>query len=101
MQISDADVRHLEALAALRLSDADRGQMRAHLERILEYMAQLNAIDVTGVPPTSHVLDAGNVLREDQVTASLPAADVLCNAPDARGSFYRVPRFVGEAEAEA
>jgi aspartyl-tRNA(Asn)/glutamyl-tRNA(Gln) amidotransferase subunit C len=101
MRISDQDVRHLEVLAALRLSDPERERMRAHLEHILEYMDQLNAIDVAGVPPTSHVLDAGNVLREDHVTPSLPVADVLRNAPDARGSFYRVPRFVGEAEAEA
>ncbi len=101
MRISDQDVRHLEALAALRLAPADREPMRVHLERILEYMEQLNAVDVTGVPPTSHVLDAGNVLRDDQVVASLPVADVLRNAPDASGSFYRVPRFVGEAEAEA
>ena len=91
----------MEALAALRLAAFDREPMRVHLEHILEYMEQLNAIDVTGVPPTSHVLDSGNVLRDDQVVASLPVADVLRNAPDARGSFYRVPRFVGEAEAEA
>lgn len=96
VQISEGDIRHLEALAALRLSDADRERMREHLRRILEYMQSLNSIDVTDVPPTSHVLDSRNILREDQVTPSLASEEALHNAPASKGRFYRVPRFVGE-----
>lgn len=101
MEISDADIRHLEALAALRLDDAARARMRGHLQRILEYVGQLEAIDVEGVPPTYHVIESSNVLRPDAVQPSLSVEDVLRNAPDARGGFYRVPRFVGEAEGPA
>ena len=100
MAITDRDIRHLEALAALRLADADRERLREQLERILEYMQRLAAIDVDGVPPTFHVIDAENALREDRVHPSLPPEVALRNAPDARGSFYRVPRFVGEQEVE-
>jgi aspartyl-tRNA(Asn)/glutamyl-tRNA(Gln) amidotransferase subunit C len=63
-------------------------------------MQALAAIDVEGVPPTSHVLDARNVWREDRVEPSLPPETVLGNAPDARSGNYRVPRFVGEGETE-
>jgi len=100
MRISDRDIRYLEALAALRLDDAEREKLRAQLERILDYMQQLGAIDVEGVPPTSHVLDTTTPLREDRVQPSLSPEDALANAPDARDGFYRVPRFVGESEIE-
>ena len=96
MAISDDDVRKLEALAALRLTDTDRARMRAHLAHILEYMRALDAIDVEAIAPTSQVVDAANVLRADAVEASLPVETMLQNAPDARPPFYRVPRFVGE-----
>jgi aspartyl-tRNA(Asn)/glutamyl-tRNA(Gln) amidotransferase subunit C len=99
MSIGADDVRHLEALAALRLSAAERERMREHLQRILTYMEQLAAIDVDGVEPTSYGMAARNVLRPDVVQASLPAEAMLRNAPAARGQFYRVPRFVGDTEA--
>jgi aspartyl-tRNA(Asn)/glutamyl-tRNA(Gln) amidotransferase subunit C len=101
MAIDADDVRHLEALAALRLSDEARRRMVADLQRILDYMQQLAAIDVEGVEPTAHAAAGGNVLRPDVVTPSLPVDDALRNAPDAKPPFYRVPRFVGESEAEA
>jgi aspartyl-tRNA(Asn)/glutamyl-tRNA(Gln) amidotransferase subunit C len=100
MRISDHDIRYLEALAALRLDEAERERLRGQLERILDYMQQLAAIDVEGVPPTSHVLDATTPLREDRVQPSMSPEDALANAPDARDGFYRVPRFVGESEIE-
>jgi aspartyl-tRNA(Asn)/glutamyl-tRNA(Gln) amidotransferase subunit C len=100
VSISDWDIRHLEALAALRLGDSEREELRAQLERILDYVGQLEAIDVTGVPPTSHVQDPGTVWREDRVLPSLRPEEALANAPDKRGSFYRVPRFLGEGGEE-
>jgi aspartyl-tRNA(Asn)/glutamyl-tRNA(Gln) amidotransferase subunit C len=96
MAITDDDVRKLEALAMLHLSDADRARMRAHLEHILEYMRILDGIEVTNVEPTSQVVASANVLREDVVAPSFANDDMLRNAPDARAPFYRVPRFVGE-----
>jgi aspartyl-tRNA(Asn)/glutamyl-tRNA(Gln) amidotransferase subunit C len=98
MRISEDAVRHLEALAALRLSDADRERMRAQLEHILEYMEQLNALDVTDVPPTYHVIPSQNVLRPDEARPSLPTEETFRNAPSARAPFYEVPRFLGEGE---
>ena len=101
MDISADDVRHLEQLAALHLSDADRERMRGHLQRILGYMQQLAVIDIEGIEPTTHGHVSGGVVRPDTVRPSLPEEVVLQNAPEARGPFYRVPRFVGETETEA
>ena len=101
MPIRDRDIRHLEALAALRLAPEERDKLRGQLQRILEYVEQLQAIDVEGVPPTAHVLDTHNVLRADEVRPSLPPEIVLGNAPDASRGHYRVPRFLGGSETQA
>jgi aspartyl-tRNA(Asn)/glutamyl-tRNA(Gln) amidotransferase subunit C len=101
VSIDAETVRKLEALSALRLDDAARQRMVADLQRILGYMEQLAAIDVQGVEPTAHAAATGNVLRADAAAPSLPVAEMLANAPDVCSPFYRVPRFVGEAEAGA
>jgi aspartyl-tRNA(Asn)/glutamyl-tRNA(Gln) amidotransferase subunit C len=101
VQITDATVRHLEKLASLRLADDERQELRGQLQRILEYVRQLEAIDVTDVEPTSQVFDSSNVQRPDAVEPSFPVDAMLANAPDRSGPFYRVPRFHGEQEPPA
>ena len=37
-----------------------------------------------------------NVLREDAPRPSFPQADMLANAPDRSGDFFRVPKIIEE-----
>ena len=46
--------------------------------------------------PTSHAVPLTNVMREDEPRPSLPRADMLANAPEAAGDFFRVPRIIEE-----
>jgi aspartyl-tRNA(Asn)/glutamyl-tRNA(Gln) amidotransferase subunit C len=92
--IEDRDVEHVARLARLTLSPADRERLRRQLGAILEYIAKLEALDVTGVEPTSHAVPVVNVLREDEVTPGLGAEEALANAPDRREHFFRVPRIL-------
>ena len=64
------------------------------LNRILDYMKNLNELDTEGVPPTSHVLPISNVFREDVVTPSLPRDQLLANAPSKRQGYFRVPKVI-------
>ena len=59
--------------------------MRAELDAILAYIDKLRSVDTTGVEPTSHAVPLTNVMREDEPRPSVPLADMLANAPDARG----------------
>ena len=96
MQIDDEVVRRLEALAALSLGPEERVRLQQQLSRILEYVQQLETLDVEGVPPTSHVLADRQPLRADESRPSTTRDEMLRNAPDSRGGYFRVPRFVGE-----
>jgi aspartyl-tRNA(Asn)/glutamyl-tRNA(Gln) amidotransferase subunit C len=95
-RISREDVQHVARLARLELSAEDLVRMQAELSNILAYIDKLRSVDTAGVPPTSHAVPLTNVMREDEPRPSLPLADMLANAPDAAGDFFRVPRIIEE-----
>lgn len=68
--------------------------MREQLGGILAYIRQLDRLDTTGVVPTSHVVESGTPLREDRVVPFGEKEEILKNAPDREGDFFRVPRIL-------
>lgn len=89
-RFSTADVRHVAELARLELTAAEIELFAGQLAAVLDYAAQLQAVDTTGVPPTATVLPLRSVMRPDEVRPSLPAAQALANAPDQRHGYFRV-----------
>ena len=95
-RISREDVQHVARLARLELSEPELVRMQDELSHILAYIDKLRSVDTTGVEPTSHAVPLTNVMREDEPRPSLPRADMLANAPEAGGDFFRVPRIIEE-----
>jgi aspartyl-tRNA(Asn)/glutamyl-tRNA(Gln) amidotransferase subunit C len=60
------------------------------LSNILEHFEVLQQVGTTDVPPTALSIDLMNVLKSDEVAASLPQSQVLANAPRREGDFFRV-----------
>ena len=94
--ISREAVAHVARLARLALTDAELETMREQLNAILAHIDALKAVDTTGVEPTSHAVPQFNVMREDEPRPCLPVEDMLANAPDRAGDFFRVPRIIEE-----
>ena len=101
LKISLEQVRHVAKLARLSLTDEQSERFAGQLESILEYVAKIEQVDVKGVEPMAHVLPMKNVLREDVVGESLPVEEVLKNAPDRDGPFFKVPKIIGGDEDSA
>lgn len=87
-------VEYVAKLARLKLTLEEKEGLVSQLDRILQYMDKLNELDTTQVEPTSHPFDIGNVLREDVVTESSFAEDLLKAAPKREGRFLVVPRVI-------
>ncbi len=85
---------YLGRLARVALSPEEETKMERDLERILEYVSQLEKVDTAGVEPSYHVLPLTNVMREDVRKDSLPVDEALRNAPDKSGAFFRVPKVL-------
>ena len=89
--IDREQVLHVAKLARLRLADDEVARMTGELSKILGHVEQMEALDLNGVEPTSHVVALENVLREDVPRDSLPRERALEGAPDAAGEGFRVP----------
>ena len=89
--LSRDQVLHVARLARLRLDDAEVEKMAAELSKVLDHIEKIGELDLEGVPPTSHVVEVQNVLREDVVMPSLPVDVALAQAPDAVPAGFRVP----------
>ena len=64
---------------------------------MLDHAADVEALDVTGVEPTSHPHPLVNVTRDDEVRSSLDRGEVLAQAPSVDDGQFRVPPILGEA----
>jgi aspartyl-tRNA(Asn)/glutamyl-tRNA(Gln) amidotransferase subunit C len=95
-KISAEDVRKVAQLARLDLPEDKIATYTGQLERILEYVAHLEAVDTEGVPPTTRAVEVVNVTRDDQVEPTPVREQLLNLAPQREGDFFRVPRILGE-----
>lgn len=91
MSLTLAEVEHIADLARLRLTEGEKARYRQQLSAILDYVAQLQALDTSGIPPTSSVLPARSVLRLDEILPGLATEDLLSNAPQVDSDQFRVP----------
>ncbi len=95
--ITRSDVEHVAHLARLALTESEIQTLTGQLEGILEYAAQVSALDLADVPPTAHPLPLVNVFRADVPRPGVDREEVLAQAPSAENGRFRVPRILGEA----
>jgi len=95
--LSRAEVARIAELAHLELTDAEAEAFTRQLSDILAYATQVQALDTSGVPPTSHVLSNAMVDRGDVETPSLDRRVAVASAPDGddEAGLFRVPRVIG------
>jgi aspartyl-tRNA(Asn)/glutamyl-tRNA(Gln) amidotransferase subunit C len=91
MSLTLEEVEHIADLARLHLTEAEKARFRQQLSAILDYVAQLQALDTTGIPPTSSVLPPRSVLRLDEPCPGLATESLLSNAPQVESDQFRVP----------
>ena len=94
--ISREDVEHVAALARLGLTNEEIDLMQGQLNRILEAVGKLQAVDTSSVGPTAQVIALENVMRDDVARPSMPREAALGNAPQREGPMLRVPVILEE-----
>jgi aspartyl-tRNA(Asn)/glutamyl-tRNA(Gln) amidotransferase subunit C len=89
--IDREQVLHVARLARLSLTDEEVERMSGELTGILSHIEKIGELDLEGVPPTSHVVEVTNALREDVPRPSWPREQVLDQAPAVRDDGFEVP----------
>lgn len=94
--ISEQTIREVAKLARLNLTDDEAKRFSSQLGDVLGAIDQLKQLDVENIKPMPHALDQFNVFRADEESQGLSTDAALANAPDKDGSFFKVPKVLGD-----
>jgi len=100
MPIGKDEILRIARLGRLFVSEEEVGPLQRHLNGILEHFERLKRLDLEGIDPFALEEEATGFLREDAVSAWAGREEVLQQAPNREGDFFRVPRILEENEEE-
>jgi aspartyl-tRNA(Asn)/glutamyl-tRNA(Gln) amidotransferase subunit C len=95
-RITRDGVVHVARLARLALTDDELDTFTGQLAAVLDHAADVEALDVGDLEPTAHPYPLVNVLRPDEIDASVDREEVLRSAPSVEADQFRVPPILGE-----
>lgn len=96
ISLSRDDVAKLAGLARIEMTEAELLELSSQFGMILDAVARVQEVDLTGVKATSHPQPIENITRPDVVLPSLSPADALSGAPAQEEQRFRVPQILGE-----
>jgi aspartyl-tRNA(Asn)/glutamyl-tRNA(Gln) amidotransferase subunit C len=85
------EVLHVALLARLAVSEEELEPMARELSAVLDHIAKIGELDLSDVPPTSHVVAVTGALRPDDPRPSLPREVALAQAPAVSDGGFLVP----------
>jgi len=91
--ITTKDVEHVAKLARLELTEEEKIMFTGQLSDVLAHVEKMNEVDTTDVEPMNHPIDFTNVLREDVKIYENTREELMQNAPDIEGEFFKVPKI--------
>ncbi|MEH2025773.1 Asp-tRNA(Asn)/Glu-tRNA(Gln) amidotransferase subunit GatC [Nostoc sp.] len=92
--IDQEQVHKVANLARLELTPEEEEQFTIQLGSILDYIEQLNELDVSNVLPTTRAIDVSNITREDELQPYPDRESILNGAPEQEGEFFKVPKIL-------
>lgn len=94
-KISREDVLKLARLSSLQLAEDEVDELATDIERILEYVEQLNELDTDGVEPAYQVTGLTNVFRRDEVEPPVVTREaLLALAPEQQDNHIKVHKVL-------
>ena len=93
-RISREEVSKVARLARLKLNDTQIDNHAIQIEKILDYINQLEKIDTNNVPCTTRAIEVSNVVRRDVQEKYKCREDILKLAPSRKDDFFKVPKII-------
>ncbi len=94
MSLEKKDVERIAHLARLAVDEADIPDYARDLGNILDLVAQMDAVDTTGVAPMAHPMEVSQRLRPDEVTETDQRERFQAIAPKVENGLYLVPQVI-------
>ena len=95
-KITNEEVKKVAHLARLELNQDEINNHAEQLEKILEYIKQLEKIDTDNVPCTTRAIEVNNVFRKDEKINSECIDELLELGPSREDKYFKVPKIINE-----
>ena len=95
-RISSNEVKKVAELARLELNESEIQQHAEQLEKILDYIKQLEKINTDNISCTTRAIEVINVLRKDEKKKYENFEDLLDLAPSRENKYFKVPKIINE-----
>ena len=95
-KITKKEVKKVANLARLELEEDEINKHAEQLEKILEYIKQLEKIDTDNVPCTTRAIEVINVFRNDEKKNSDCTEEILELGPSREDKYYKVPKIINQ-----
>tara|TARA_Y100000589_G_scaffold324844_1_gene361654 strand:+ start:3043 stop:3333 length:291 start_codon:yes stop_codon:yes gene_type:complete len=93
-RITKDQVKKVAELARINLNDDEISEHSIQIEKILDYINQLEKIDTEDVVCTTRAIEVVNVLRSDENIPCKNTEEILDLAPSQEDSFFKVPKIL-------
>jgi aspartyl-tRNA(Asn)/glutamyl-tRNA(Gln) amidotransferase subunit C len=94
MSVDQATVRRIATLARIALTEDEVPHLQGELNAILNFVAELDSVDVSGVEAMTSVTPMKMRMRQDVVTDGDIADQIVANAPLTEDHFFVVPKVI-------
>ena len=95
-RISSDEVKKVALLARLELNENEIKQHAGQLEKILDYINQLEKINTENIQCTTRAIEVINVLRKDEKKDYENSEELLDLAPSRENKFFKVPKIISD-----
>jgi len=95
-KITKEEVKKVAHLARLELNENEINNHAEQLEKILDYIRQLEKIDTDDVPCTTRAIEVVNVFRKDKKKNSDCNEELLELGPSREDKYFKVPKIINE-----
>jgi len=95
-KITKEEVQKVAHLARLELNEDEINNHAEQLQKILEYIKELEKIDTDDVPPTTRAIEVINVVRKDEMKNSDCTEELLELGPSREDNYFKVPKIINE-----
>tara|TARA_B100000073_G_scaffold250315_1_gene210556 strand:- start:137 stop:430 length:294 start_codon:yes stop_codon:yes gene_type:complete len=95
-KITKEEVKKVAYLARLEMNEDEINNHAKQLEKILEYIEQLEKIDTDDVPSTTRAIEVSNVFRKDAKKNADCIEELLELGPSREDKYFKVPKIINE-----
>tara|TARA_B100001248_G_scaffold211497_1_gene165759 strand:+ start:537 stop:830 length:294 start_codon:yes stop_codon:yes gene_type:complete len=95
-KITKEEVKKVSHLARLELNEDEISNHAEQLEKILEYVKQLERIRTDDIPCTTRAIEVINVFRKDENKNYDCVEEILELGPSREDKFFKVPKIISE-----